>query len=629
MKLIKSISENSTPRWIVLVFDVYIVVSAFLLSYFIRYNLTFDFDVQKMGKQIPLVAVTSLLSFLIFGLYKGVIRHSGMRDMLNIFKATIFTLVLLIFCSFVMRHLELSTFVLPYSILLIHFLLCVIFLATARHIFKYLYGKLTDSDSKYINIMIYGAGNNGVLTASALRNDKNGRFKVCGFIDDDKRKVGNKIDGLPIYHESKIDAEFISAKNIDELVISIQKLSSEKLLEITEKFSDLSVKVKIVPVLQNWINGVLEAKQIKEINIEDLLGREPINFENSALDREFKSKTILITGAAGSIGSEIAKQISRYKCEKIIIFDIAESALFNLQQYFAGEELENLIAIVGDVRNKKKIEHLFKEYKPDIVFHASAYKHVPFMEDFPYESVRVNVYGTKIVADLSVKYNVDKMVMVSTDKAVNPTNVMGATKRIAEMYVSSLKNLGKTKFITTRFGNVLGSNGSVIPTFKGQIERGGPLTVTHKEITRYFMTIPEACRLVLEAAAMGGGGEIFVFDMGKSVKIFDLAVKMIKLSGLRYPEDINIKITGLRPGEKIYEEVLATSENTMPTYNDRIKIAKVRDINADEVNRQISNLCDVNNEEMNDFETVTIIKKIVPEFISNNSKYSVLDNPKN
>jgi FlaA1/EpsC-like NDP-sugar epimerase len=366
----------------------------------------------------------------------------------------------------------------------------------------------------------------------------------------------------------------------------------------------------------------LQASQIKQINIEDLLNRAPINISNPIISRDVNNKIVLVTGAAGSIGSEISRQLSTYKYKQLILIDQSESPLYELQQELKYKR--DIDSIVADVRDYSKMEFIFEKYRPDKVFHAAAYKHVPLMENDPYEAIRVNVEGTKNIADLSNKFEVERFVMISTDKAVNPTNIMGATKRIAELYVSCLsKTSTKTKYTTTRFGNVLGSNGSVIPLFKKQILSGGPLTLTHKEITRYFMTIPEACSLVLEAGTMGEGGEIYIFDMGKAVKIFDVAKKMIQLSGLRYPEDIDIKITGLRPGEKLYEELLANGENTKPTYHSKIMIAKVKEMDCTEIKGSIEQLCHFNN--TNDYQSVLLMKTIVPEFISNNSIYEKLD----
>jgi FlaA1/EpsC-like NDP-sugar epimerase len=447
---------------------------------------------------------------------------------------------------------------------------------------------------------------------------------VLGFIDDDKRLTHKMINGITVYHSDEITEQFVQQKKVDEIIISIQQIKSHRLLEIVEQLSKLAVNVKIVPPVKSWIDGNLKSKQIQKIKIEDLLGRDPIKINNTILQKEFHQEVVLITGAAGSIGSEIARQISNYNHSQLILIDQAESDLYNLQQYLQQRNFQNIKCIVADIRNKKRMQLLFQQYQPTLVFHAAAYKHVPFMEANPYEAVCVNVFGTKVIADLSIANNVKKFVMISTDKAVNPTNVMGATKRIAELYINTLKLESNTKFIITRFGNVLGSNGSVIPLFQSQIENGGPITVTHKEITRYFMTIPEACELVLEASAMGNGGELYVFDMGKSVKIYDLALNMIRLSGLRFPEDIDIKINGLRPGEKIFEELLGDGENTIPTYHEKIMIAKLKPIDSINVKQQILDLCD-SNLELNCEQTVAKMKEIVPEFISNNSEYELLD----
>ena len=384
-----------------------------------------------------------------------------------------------------------------------------------------------------------------------------------------------------------------------------------------EELVDFPVQVKIVPPIDDWINGELKISQIKQVQIEDLLDRVPISIKNKRISDELRDKVIIVTGGAGSIGSELVRQIACNEYKSLIVIDQAESALYDLQQELKQNGFYNFIPIVADIRDKNRMTVIFQEYKPHMVFHAAAYKHVPLMEYNSYEAIKINVAGTKVIVDLSLENNVDKFIFVSTDKAVNPTNVMGATKRIAEMYISCAQQYGKTKFITTRFGNVLGSNGSVIPLFKKQIEKGGPLTVTHKDITRYFMTIPEASQLVLEAGGMGQGGEIFIFDMGESVRIFDLAKNMIKLSGLRYPEDIDIKITGLRPGEKLYEELLANGENTLPTYHKKIMIGKSRELLYEETKSKINELC-VSNMFFNE-NTIKLMKEIVPEYISNNS----------
>ena len=392
---------------------------------------------------------------------------------------------------------------------------------------------------------------------------------------------------------------------------------------MVDNLIDLDVKVKKVPPIEKWINNELNTNHIKQVQIEDLLGRQPIEIDNPNLINEFRGETVLITGAAGSIGSELVKQISNFDVRELILIDQAESALYDLQQDLKQNEKFNFKAIVADIRDGLRVDAIFQQHKPTMVFHAAAYKHVPLMEKSPYEAIKINVNGTKLLADTSSRYNVKKFVFVSTDKAVNPTSVMGATKRMAEMYITCLQKESKTKFITTRFGNVLGSNGSVIPLFKKQIENGGPLTLTHKDITRYFMTIPEASQLVLEAGTMGKGGEIFIFDMGESVKIYDLAKNMIKLSGLRFPEDINIDITGLRPGEKLYEELLANGENTLSTYHKKIMISKTRELDFDKIKSDIEELCITNRFQNNNI--VMKMKHLIPEYKSNNSDYERFD----
>jgi len=625
-KFLHNISKKYASKWMVLLFDVCIIVATFFLAYLIRYNFQIEFDFSTLLKQIPYLVVVSVISLVSVGAYKGVVRFTGFKDIVNIVIGANILATLLIFCTFSSRKVmgDDSLFNISGSIIYIHLLLNILFLIGAKLFIKSVYNYITQDFSSISNVLIFGAGNSGMLTYDAINNDTKNGLEVVGFIDDDERKIGKKINLLRVYNIDSIDEDFIKKNNVGDVIISIQNIDPTRLLQITGNLFSLGLKVKIVPPVQSWIDGDLSVGQIKEVKIEDLLGRDPINIKNPDLEDQYDNKVILITGAAGSIGSEICRKISLYNYKKLILVDNAESALYDIQQEFRQQELENIDAIVADVRNKTRIDQIFNQYKPKIIFHAAAYKHVPLMENNPYEAVAVNIGGTKNVADIAVKHSVDKFVLISTDKAVNPTNVMGATKRIAELYVTCLKGKGHTKFITTRFGNVLGSNGSVIPLFKKQIEKGGPLTVTHKEITRYFMTIPEACQLVLEAAAMGNGGEIFVFDMGEPIKIFNLATNMIILSGLRYPEDIDIKITGLRPGEKIYEELLADGENTKKTYHEKIMIAKSRHVDISNVEKQIIKLSNINSLTQ-PLEIVSSIKQLIPEYISNNSTYEVLD----
>ncbi|MBU2921213.1 polysaccharide biosynthesis protein [Winogradskyella psychrotolerans] len=629
VKYLNKISKKYASKWLVLLFDISIIVATFFMAYLIRYNFIIEFDFSTLLMQIPYVIVAATISLVAVGTYKGVVRFTGFKDIVNIIIGANILATILICCTFASRKFmsEGSLFDISGSIIYIHLLLNILFLIGAKLFIKSLYNHITQDFQSISNVLIFGAGNSGMLTYDAIQNDTKNGVEVVGFVDDDERKIGKKINLLKVYNIDSIDENFIKKNDVEDVIISIQNIDPTRLLQITSNLFSLGLKVKIVPPVQSWIDGDLSVGQIKEVKIEDLLGRDPISIKNPDLEEQYDNKVILITGAAGSIGSEICRKVSLYNYKKLILVDNAESALYDIQQEFRQQGLENIDAVVADVRNRTRIDQIFNQYKPKIVFHAAAYKHVPLMENNPFEAVSVNIGGTKNVADISVKHSVDKFVLISTDKAVNPTNVMGATKRIAELYVTCLKGKGHTKFITTRFGNVLGSNGSVIPLFKKQIEKGGPLTVTHKDITRYFMTIPEACQLVLEAAAMGNGGEIFVFDMGEPIKIFNLATNMIILSGLRYPEDIDIKITGLRPGEKIYEELLADGENTKKTYHDKIMIAKSRHVDIITAENQINKLTKMNSLTQ-PLEIVSSIKFLIPEYISNNSTFEVLDKKK-
>ncbi|MCX2719842.1 polysaccharide biosynthesis protein [Lentiprolixibacter aurantiacus] len=626
--MIKNYLTNTVSRyaskWLVLSIDIGTISFAFVLSYIIRFNVSFGFDFKQLYLQLPIVVGVSVLAFFITGSFKGVVRHTGIRDVYNIFNAICLSSILLIFAVILNRNMQLvNEFTIPLSIIIIFSLVSFLGLTASRYLFKSIYNGFIRDYRRVKNILIYGAGESGIITYDTITSHSRGGIKVLGYIDNDAKKSGKSINGVKVYGPDEISDKFLSQHNISEIIVSIQKIEANKLRDIVQELMQLPVKVKIVPPVEKWINGELKVSQIRQVQIEDLLQRPPISLKNRKIQDELKGKVIMVTGGAGSIGSELVRQICHYNYRHLIIIDQAESALYDLQQELKRSGYTNFVAIVGDVRDKNRMNNLFQEYRPQIIFHAAAYKHVPLMEYNSYEAVKININGTKVISDLADRHNAERFVFVSTDKAVNPTNIMGATKRIAEMYISCMQQSSKTKFIITRFGNVLGSNGSVIPLFRKQIEMGGPLTVTHKDITRYFMTIPEASHLVLEAAVMGAGGEIFVFDMGESVKIFDLARNMIHLSGLRYPEDVDIKITGLRPGEKLYEELLASGENTLPTHHKKIMISKSRDLDYVTIRTKIDELC-INNMFFSD-ATVSLMKEIVPEFISNNSQFCKLD----
>ena len=624
-KLFLKTFSKYASKWLVLLVDVILLCISFVLAYFIRFDYFSNLDYNLLISQIPIIIIFGIFSFLVVGSYKGIVRHTTLRDAFTIFTAlTIFTSILEFFNILNSIFDLAANMVIPRSIVIINYLVANLLLIISRFIFKFFFALISSKELLISNVLIYGAGSSGRIAYEVLNRDKKNTLQVLGFIDDDKNKINKQIDRTKIYKPSKINEKFITANNIKVLIISIQHIKTERLLEIINFYSDLGLSVKIVPPISDWINGDLQVNQIKDFTIDDLLKRPIIQIDNPELNQDLTDKVILVTGAAGSIGSEICRQIAKHPYRNLILVDQAESPLYDLQQEFIQVGIKNFTAIVANLRDSNRMEHIFNKYKPQRVFHAAAYKHVPLMEENPYEAVKVNVFGTRILADLAIAHQVEKFVMISSDKAVNPTNVMGATKRAAEIYISSLFNTGKTKFITTRFGNVLGSNGSVIPLFKKQIAAGGPLTITHKDITRYFMTIPEACGLVLEAGTMGEGGEIFIFDMGSSVKIITLAKRMIKLSGLSYPDDIDIVYTGLRPGEKLYEELLATEESVLPTHHKKIMIAKVTELDSQKSKEAIIALCDLC-EHSDVISLVTKLKEIVPEYISQNSTFEKLD----
>lgn len=613
------------PKWTILLFDLLICFLSLILAYLLRFNFVLPArEISLLPYVIPYVLLVKGLIFIFARTNAGIIRYTSTRDALRIMLAIMLASSVFSAVNLVPFYFFDGKFLIPYSIVVIDFITSTFALIVFRIIVKVTYLELNNPSSKKTNVIVFGAGEGGVIAKRAIDRDAGTKYKVLAFLDEDPRKVGKTIEDTPIYGLSELE-NLLKTNTVAHLILSIQKLKTAKKKQIIETCLAYNTKVLNVPKVGNWINGELSFKQIKKVNIDDLLERETIKLDEKKIKKDISGKVVLVSGAAGSIGSEIARQLANYMPAKLILLDQAESQLFYLDL-----ELQNKIRncpyeiVIGDIRSESKMEHLFNHYKPEYVFHAAAYKHVPLMEDNPDEAVMTNIYGTSVLADLSLKHNVSKFVMVSTDKAVNPTSVMGASKRIAEMYVQALNQKGQTRFITTRFGNVLGSNGSVVNLFRKQIENGGPVTVTHPDVTRYFMTIPEACQLVLDAGAMGQGGEIYIFDMGHSVKIIDLAKKMIKLSGLTLGKDIQIITTGLRPGEKLYEELLNSGENTMPTHHPQIMIAHVRTCDIEHISTAISELVDAAGIK-DPMRIVKKMKAIVPEYKSNNSIFEQLD----
>ncbi len=632
-KFLLQYSNRFISGYVVLASDILIVAISFVVAYLIRFNFdASDINQWKLPVFLPIVLVISTLSFLISKSYVGIIRHTSTDDVVRIFKAggiVFFSLIILNFLI-LLYHWPLQK-VIPLSVIIIHTLASLFLMIFTRLVSKIIWINLVKGRRESTNVIIYGAGKAGILTKNTLKNDIDNMYNVICFLDDNAGKIGKSIEGVPVMSPSVVSPQFIKKKNIHEVIIAVHNIDPARKREFTDAFLQFNVTIKNIPPVDHWINGELQLKQIRNVRIEDLLMREPIVLDKNIVLDETRDKVILVTGAAGSIGSEISRQLMHCQLKRLILLDQAETPLHDLylrlSHIFPGFS-ERAEIIMADVSNQQRMEWVFNQYKPQIVYHAAAYKHVPMMEGNPGEAVRVIVFGTRILADAAVRHGVEKFVMISTDKAVKATNVMGAAKRIAEMYIQSLsqKDADVTRFVTTRFGNVLGSNGSVIPLFQRQIEEGGPVTVTHPDITRFFMTIPEACQLVLEAGAMGKGGEIFMFDMGKSVRIIELARNMIKLSGLQPDKDIKIIYTGLRPGEKLYEELLGSSENTLPTHHPRIMIAKVSPTDHELLEMKLNKLVALWQTNDN-FKIVALLKEIVPDYRSNNSIYEVLDPP--
>jgi FlaA1/EpsC-like NDP-sugar epimerase len=595
-----------------------------VLAYYLRFNFTIP---NNEYDALPLVVVVVLgiraVSYFVGKTYAGMVRYTGTKDIIRILSVLVVGSASLMLINFVSLAIH-DKYLIPISVLIIDFFVTAFVLSFSRLLLKNIFMEFNNPKKESDNVLIYGSGELALITKKAFDRNSKTKYRVVGFIDHHNKMKGSKIDGVKVYQLKDLK-KILEEKKVSVVIISDKGVSVTRKNYVIETCLSRDVEVKTIPNVSAWINGEFNINQLKNIRIEDLLERAEIKMNKDGIRKNLLNKTILVTGAAGSIGSEIVRQLTGFMPKKIVLFDIAESPLYDIELEVRERlNFSNIEIVIGDIRNEKLVDSVFNEYRPDYVYHAAAYKHVPMMENHPSEAISTNVNGTKIIADAAVKYSAMKFVMVSTDKAVNPTNVMGASKRIAEIYIQSLSGNVNTKFITTRFGNVLGSNGSVIPRFRKQIEAGGPVTVTHPDVTRFFMTIPEACQLVLEAGNMGEGGEIFIFDMGESVKIINLAQKMISLSGLKPGKDIQIKVTGLRPGEKLYEELLANKENTVPTYHSQIMIATVRQYAADEVSSEIGSLITIAKND-DKFEIVKKMKQIVPEFISKNSIFEVLD----
>jgi FlaA1/EpsC-like NDP-sugar epimerase len=581
-KVIEVFRNYSLPKWFVLLIDISAVFLTFHLAYLLRYNLQPDtFNWSFAMNQALLVCCVYLTFMLLFKSYTGLIRQTTIKDTFIIAVTNTASFIIILIITLISRRISLfSIFNISLSISMIHFGTVTVALIFFRVLVKMFYVFVSVPSSNKKNVLIYGSGNTGLIVRRVIQSDPRSEYQLKGFIDDDIKLQGKKVDGYPVFSMKILTKDFIVSEDISVFIFAIKDISAEKKSDILESVIELGLEILDTPAFDQWLNGDLKVKQLRKVELEDLLGREPISLDLLGIEKGLRNKTILITGAAGSIGSEIVRQLIKFDYGRLILVDQAETPSFylsnELKQKFPDAKYK---LIIGDVTNELKMDFVFRRYHPEIVFHAAAYKHVPVMEANPHESFRTNVGGTKILSDLAIKYKSEKFVMISSDKAVNPTNVMGATKKVCELLVHAQARRSeiRTKFITTRFGNVLGSNGSVIPLFRKQIAEGGPITITHPDITRFFMTIPEACQLVLEAGFMGKGGEIFIFDMGKPIKILDIAIKLIQLSGLVPYEDINIVYTGLRPGEKLYEELFAASEQQLLTHNPKISIAKVAD----------------------------------------------------
>ncbi|WP_234364276.1 polysaccharide biosynthesis protein [Lunatibacter salilacus] len=624
------------PKWVIFFIDGAILAVSGIAAFFITSNFDLGYlERQEIWHASLIYSFLGLIVMYFTKTYEGIVRYTAMKDGIKLIISTLILGVFIYLANGILTSYLGMREIMPLSVIIISSYTSLGILIIYRLVVKDLLYRFNNSQKDKIvkRIIIFGAGEAGVLTYKTIRKDSQINYIVCGFLDDDPSKKGKYIDGIKVFGSLDKIETIIARNSPTDLIISTFSISQERRKEVIEACIEKQLHVFTIPPVNQWASGVLKSDEIREVNIEDLLGRKSIKLRNEKVNQEMRGSVVLVSGAAGSIGSELAIQIARAKPAKLLLLDKSESALYDIENQLGnlGYKVATEV-ILADVKERETIFEIFETFRPEYVFHAAAYKHVPMMEKYPKEALKCNVWGTKNMADAALTYNANKFVFVSTDKAVNPTNVMGASKRLAEKYIQSLhqyhdkqlRNSNHTLFITTRFGNVLGSNGSVIPLFKEQIKMGGPVTVTHPDITRYFMTIPEACELVLEAGIMGKGGEIYVFDMGQPVKIYDLAKKMIQLSGKKLNEEIFIEFTGLREGEKMVEELLNNTETVKATHHEKIKIADFSNGYYPEINAGIQD-CMADIENCSEWDLVSRIKKLVPEFISNASRFVSLD----
>ncbi|HRW89137.1 MAG TPA: nucleoside-diphosphate sugar epimerase/dehydratase, partial [Flavobacteriales bacterium] len=615
------------PRWGILLIDLVLCLVALGGAYLLRFNFEVpEVEWTLLKPVLPVYIAVRLTSFLLAGTHRIMVRHTGTDDARRIFLTVLAgSLAIAVLSAFRYAFMD-GLYLFPRPVIIIDFMGAVILLIATRIGMKLLHLRSRGAGKDTLQVVLFGAGEAGLIAKRTLEREGSHRYKVVAFVDDDVRKTGKRLEGAVVLHTDRLE-KLLRQETVDQLIVTVQQPDPEHRRRVVDTAMKAGVKVLTVPPVSDWINGQLSAGQMRAVRIEDLLGRPVIRLDDAEVRARFAGRRVLVTGAAGSIGSELVRQLAALGAKHLLLVDMAESPLYDLEMELAASgHAERLTVRVADVRDEALMERLFSEHRPEVVFHAAAYKHVPLMELQPLEAVRTNILGTRVVASLACRHGVSEFVLVSTDKAVNPTSVMGATKRVAELLVQALADGCATRFVTTRFGNVLGSSGSVIPLFRRQIEQGGPVTVTDPEVTRYFMTIPEACRLVLEAATMGQGGEVYVFDMGDPVRIADLAERMVRLSGREPGVDIEIVYSGLRPGEKLYEELLAGQEDTLPTHHPRILIGKVRHEAPEQVLAAVDDLAtsvlggDVH-------AAVRRMKVLVPEYRSHNSVFANFDAP--